>query len=73
MDEKRFVVALTRTCGSGATWIGQQLANDYGIDFYDKKILRLASEDSGISEAIFARADETMKQSILYRDTASSS
>lgn len=69
MSEKRFVIALTRTCGSGATWIGERLAEDYGIDFYDKKILRLASEDSGINEALFAKADETMKHSLLYKVT----
>ena len=62
-----FVVAITRTCGSGATSIGNILADDYGIDLYDRKLLRLASEDSGINEALFAGADEHMKNSLLYR------
>ena len=68
-DEKmeRFVIAITRTCGSGATSIGNILADDYGIDMYDRKLLRLASEDSGISEALFAEADEHVKNSLLYR------
>lgn len=70
MEEKRFVVALTRTCGSGATIIGRMLADDIGIDFYDKNILRLASEDSGISEALFAQADETTRKSLLYSVTS---
>ena len=69
MNEKRFVVALTRTCGSGATIIGQMLAKDCGIDMYDKNILRMASDDSGISEALFAQADETVKKSLLYSVT----
>ncbi len=69
MGEKKFVVALTRTCGSGATYIGRKLAEEFGIDFYDKKILRLASDDSGISEELFAKADETMKKSLLYKVT----
>lgn len=64
---KRFVIAITRTCGSGATSISKILAEDYAIDLYDRKLLRLASEDSGISEAIFAGADEHVKNSILYR------
>lgn len=67
--EKRFVLTLTRTCGSGATIIGQMLAEEYGIGFYDKKILRMASDDSGISEELFAGADETMKRSLLYNVT----
>ena len=67
MDDKKFVIALTRTCGSGATYIGQMLCKEFGIDFYDKNILRMASDDSGISEELFARADETTKKSLLYR------
>ena len=53
----KFVIAITRTCGSGATSIGKILA----------KNLRLASDDSGISEELFARADEDQKQSLLFR------
>lgn len=64
---KRFVIAITRTCGSGATSISKILADDYGIDMYDRKLLRLASEDSGISESMFAGADEHVKNSLLYR------
>lgn len=63
----KFVIAVTRTCGSGATSISKLLAQRYGIDMYDRNLLRLASEDSGINEALFARADENMKKSLLYK------
>lgn len=69
MSEKKFVLALTRTCGSGATIIGDILAKECGINMYDKNLLRIASDDSGISEALFAQADETMKKSLLYHVT----
>lgn len=62
-----FAIAITRTCGSGGgSYIGKKLAKDYGIDVYDRKLLRLASEDSGINEAVFARADENTKKTLLY-------
>ena len=64
---ERFVIALTRTCGSGGTTISKMLADDYGIDMYDRKLLRLAPEDSGINEALFANADELTRNSLLYR------
>lgn len=64
---ERFVVALTRTCGSGGTTISKMLADDFGIDMYDRKLLRLASEDSGINEELFAKADEVTKSRLLYR------
>ena len=60
-----FVIAITRTCGSGATSIGRILAKNLGVELYDRNILRLASDDSGISEELFARADEDQKQSLL--------
>ena len=62
-----FIIAITRTCGSGATSIGRILAKNLGVELYDRNILRLASDDSGISEELFARADEDQKQSLLFR------
>lgn len=63
-----FAVAITRTCGSGGgSYIGKKLAAHYGIDYYDRKLLRLASEDSGINETIFAEADENTRKTLLYR------
>ena len=63
----KFVIAITRTCGSGATSIGKILAKNLGVELYDRNILRLASDDSGINEELFARADEDQKQSLLFR------
>lgn len=67
-QNNHIAIAITRTCGSGGgSYIGKKLAADYGIDIYDRKLLRLASEDSGINEAIFANADENTKKTLLYR------
>lgn len=63
---EKFVLAITRTCGSGATTICSKLAEEYGINMYDKQLLRLASEDSGINEDLFHNADEEVKKTILY-------
>lgn len=64
---KKFVIAVTRTCGSRATTISKKLAADLNIDVYDKELLRLASQDSGIDYALFEQADEHTRKSILYR------
>lgn len=67
-ENNYFAIAITRTCGSGGgSYIGRRLAKSYGIDFYDRKLLQLAAEDSGINETIFANADETTRKTILYR------
>ncbi len=64
---ERFVIAITRTCGSGGTTISRQLAAHYGIDMYDRNLLRLASEDSGINEELFARVEESTRNKLLYK------
>lgn len=62
-----FVITITRTCGSGATSIGRLLAENLGVELYDRNLLRLASDESGINQELFARADENQKQSLLFR------
>lgn len=64
---ENFVIAITRTCGSGGTTIASELAKEYKINMYDRKLLRLASDDSGINEALFAAADEDKKRSTLFK------
>lgn len=61
------VIAITRTCGSGGSIIGKMLSKDLGINIYDRELLRLASDDSGINESLFANADEGVKNSLLYK------
>ncbi|CAI3241052.1 putative cytidylate kinase [Clostridium neonatale] len=64
---KNFVIAITRTCGSGGTTIWKMISNDYDINMYDRELLRLASEDSGINELLFLNVDEHVKKSLLYK------
>ncbi|MDW2799261.1 cytidylate kinase-like family protein [Clostridium boliviensis] len=65
---KFFAIAITRTCGSGGgSYIGKKLAADYGIDYYDKKILKLATEDGGVNKTIFEETDEKMNKTVLYQ------
>ena len=57
MSEK-FVVNVGRQLGSGGLEIGKMLASRLGIDFYDKELINLASEESGLCAEFFERADE---------------
>ena len=40
---------------------------ELGINCYDREILRMASDDSGINEALFGQTDEKLKKSPLFR------
>ncbi|MGN1119385.1 MAG: AAA family ATPase [Oscillospiraceae bacterium] len=53
-----FVVTIARGFGSGGRTIGMMLSEKLGIEFYDKDLIKLASEDSGINEALFGEKDE---------------
>ncbi|MCR4650434.1 MAG: cytidylate kinase-like family protein [Lachnospiraceae bacterium] len=56
--EKNIVFTIERQYGSGGRTIGQRLAEELGIHFYDKELVHLASEESGISEEMFRKLDE---------------
>ena len=62
-----FIVTIARGYGSGGRTIGKKLAENLGISCYDREILRLASNDSGINEALFAKADEKLKNTLLFK------
>ena len=47
--------------------MGKMVAEELGIPFYSRDILRLASEDSGINEKLFAEADEKLKKTTLFK------
>ncbi len=64
---KSYVITISRGYGSGGRTIGKMLAKELGISFYDRELLRLASDDSGINEELFAKADESVKSSLLYK------
>ncbi|MDE7251521.1 MAG: cytidylate kinase-like family protein [Acetatifactor sp.] len=66
--QKNIVITIARQYGSGGRTVGEMLANRLNIHYYDKELMKLASEDSGISEALFNNADENVKNtSLLYR------
>ncbi|MCD7820378.1 MAG: cytidylate kinase-like family protein [Lachnospiraceae bacterium] len=67
--EQHIVVTIARQFGSGGKTIGQMLAKDMGVKCYEKEILRMASEESGINEALFNEADEKLKRTPIFGKT----
>ncbi len=61
------VITIARGYGSGGLTIGKMLAQRLNIHFYDRELMRLASDQSGINEELFVKADETLKKSLLFR------
>lgn len=65
--DKNIVITIARQYGSGGRTIAQMLSERLGIHYYDKELLRLASEDSGINEDLFGNADEKIKNTKLFK------
>ena len=53
----RLVITIARGYGSGGRTMGRLLAEELGINYYDRELVRLASDKSGISEAMFGEVD----------------
>lgn len=64
-----YVITIARTCGSGGSYVGEELEKKLNIKLYGQDILQLASEDSGISIDLFARSDEELQSNPLFRFT----
>lgn len=55
------VITIARSYGSGGRKMGRLLAKELGFEYYDREILRIASDESGISEELFRQADEKQR------------
>lgn len=62
-----FVITIARGYGSGGRTIGKMLAEKLGIHYYDKELLRRASDESGINVKFFAQSDEKVKKPRLFK------
>lgn len=61
------VITIARQYGSGGKTVGEMLAKEMGIPFYNDNLLKMASEESGISEQLFRQLDEKLKNSLFKR------
>lgn len=63
------VITIARQYGSGGKTIGEMIAKEMGISCYNREILKMASEDSGISEQLFGQVDEKLNVGLLKKLT----
>lgn len=62
---EKYIITIARGFGSGGKTIGKMLSESLGIPYYDKDLIKLASEESGINEALFGKSDEKVKGGIF--------
>ena len=65
---QNYVITIARGYGSGGKTIGQMLSKELGIEYYDKDLIKIASDESGINERLFGSKDEKVTKSILKKN-----
>ena len=60
------IITIARQYGSGGRLIGKKLSEILEVPFYDKELIAIAAKQSGMSEEVFAKADERASSSLLY-------
>ena len=60
------VITISRQFGSGGHEVCERLARELNVPFYDKALIAMAAKQSGLSEEVFANADEKATSSLLY-------
>ena len=58
---QNYVITIARGFGSGGKDIGMRLSKELGIPCFDRQILTMASDKSGIDESVFVETNEKLR------------
>jgi cytidylate kinase len=61
-----FVITISRQFGSGGQKIGEQLAKELGVAFYDKSLIHLDVSKSGLDPLTIEKAEEEAANKFLF-------
>lgn len=65
------IITIGREYGSGGRQIGEIVAKELGIAYYDKKLINLAAEKSGLSHEFIANNEQRVQGGIMHSFAAS--
>lgn len=60
------IITISREYGSGGRVIGQLVAKELGYDFYDKEIIDISAQESGLSADFIAKTEQNISSAWLY-------
>ncbi|MCD8325428.1 MAG: cytidylate kinase-like family protein [Lachnospiraceae bacterium] len=63
---QKVAITIARQYGSGGSVVGRMLAEQLGIDYYDKELLSMVCGERGIDEKELEKADEKARPSLLF-------
>jgi hypothetical protein len=65
-SKPRLLISINREFGSGGYEIGLRLSKKLGIMFYDKLLIAMEAEESGLTKAFIEAHEQQMSRSIVY-------
>jgi cytidylate kinase len=60
------IISIGRQFGSGGGEIGQKLAKELNLPYYDRELLAIAAQESGLCPEVFEKADEREASVLSY-------
>lgn len=67
VKNKPLVITISREYGSGGHKLGEMLAKELGIAFYDRELITLVAGESNFSEEFISKNEQRMPSSLLYQ------
>jgi cytidylate kinase len=62
----KIIISIGRQFGSGGGEIGRNLARELDIPYYDRELLSMAAQESGLCTEVFEKADEQESSGLSY-------
>lgn len=66
-ENQPLVITISREYGSGGHKLGEMLAKELGIAFYDRELITLVASESNFSEEFISKNEQRMPSSLLYQ------
>ncbi|MGE4353071.1 MAG: AAA family ATPase [Oscillospiraceae bacterium] len=60
------IITISREYGCGAREVGETLANKLGIPYYDKRLIKIAAERSGLAPEFIEKTEQRAAGGIFY-------
>lgn len=60
------IITISREFGSGGQVIGRQVAQELGYDFYDKELIDLTAQESGLSPDFIEKNEQNLSSAWIY-------
>ena len=62
---QNYVITIGRELGSGGKAIGETMARELGIPIYDRRLILMAAQESGLNPTVFKNADEVSSRGLM--------